>query len=161
FGPDGIYGHDDHLMSHRTAAAAVERSGQAGYRPELGEAWEVPALYFTAAPRRELLAMFARRDKPGNGMPEERHALMGTPEEEITHWIDVARHSRAKHAAIVAHRTQTGEGGPIAGLVGADLERRLSRETFVLAARGARQAELYPIDLIAADLPWQGPRNET
>ncbi|MGI9253222.1 MAG: PIG-L deacetylase family protein, partial [Thermomicrobiales bacterium] len=33
FGPDGIYGHDDHLVSHRTAAAAVERSGQAGYRP--------------------------------------------------------------------------------------------------------------------------------
>ncbi|MFM9107364.1 MAG: PIG-L deacetylase family protein [Chloroflexota bacterium] len=153
FGADGIYGHDDHLAAHRIVSEAVSRAGRLGYRPELGEPVPAPALYYAAAPRDELLSMFARRDKPGNGMPEERHALMGTPREEITHWLDVGMWRSQKLAAIVAHRTQTGDGGPISGMADQDLQRRLSRETFVRAAAGFAAAA----DVVAAladERPW-------
>jgi N-acetyl-1-D-myo-inositol-2-amino-2-deoxy-alpha-D-glucopyranoside deacetylase len=156
FGPDGIYGHGDHLIIHRAMVAAVERAAQPGYRPELGSPWVVPAFYFTATPRDELLALFEQRNNPGNGMPAEMHALMGTPREEITHWLDISRHGPAKHAAYLAHRTQTGDGGPIAGLDQAELDRRLSRETYVQVSGQGGEQDL--IERLAAELPWTGRR---
>lgn len=133
FGEDGIYGHADHLVSHRTTVKAVRLAAEPELLPHIYEPWQVGALYFVAAPREELIAMFERRGKPGNGMPEEVIARMGTPKEEITHWLNISQWSEAKIAAIQAHRTQTGPGGPISGLAGDDLRRRLERETFVRA----------------------------
>lgn len=159
FGADGIYGHDDHLVSHRTVTSAVARAADRDYRPELGPATPKPALYYAAAPREELLAMFSRRDKPGNGMPEDRHATMGTPAADITHWIDVSQHRAAKRAAIVAHVTQTGDGGPISGMDSSDLDRRLSRETFV-GANPSQDAAHDIIGVLAREMPWTGSRTD-
>ncbi len=133
FGPDGIYGHPDHLVVHRAAVAAVELAADPGFRPELGPAWRTSALYFSAVPRDELLAMFEQRGNPNNGMPPELAGRMGTPRDEIDTWIDVSPWADRKRRALVAHLTQTGEGGPIAAVAEDALERRLSRETFVRA----------------------------
>ena len=133
FGPDGIYGHADHLAIHRAAVAAVGQAGDAAYRPELGAAWRATALYFVAAPRDELLAMFEERGNPGNGMPTELFERMGTPREAIDTWIDVSPWAEQKRRALLAHLTQTGEGGPIAEVSDEVMRKRLSRETFVRA----------------------------
>jgi N-acetyl-1-D-myo-inositol-2-amino-2-deoxy-alpha-D-glucopyranoside deacetylase len=142
FGPDGIYGHGDHLVAHRTATAAAGLAGDPAFRPELGPAWRAQALYYQAAPRDELVAMMERRGKPNNGMPEEFHGKMGVPREEIDTWIDVGPWGERKLAAMNAHRTQFGEGGPIADVPEEDRRLRLRRETFVRVA-----------------LPWQDPAN--
>ncbi len=131
FGPDGIYGHPDHLVSYRASVAAVNLAADPSFRPEIGATWETPALYFSAAPRDELVAMMEQRGKPGNGMPDEFHGRMGVPREEIDTWIDVAPWGEQKRLAMLAHRTQFGDGGPIAEIPADDLKVRLSRETFV------------------------------
>ena len=133
FGPDGIYGLPDHLVAHRTAVAAVGLAADPGFRPELGPAWRASALYFAAVPRDELLAMFEQRGNPNNGMPAELAGRMGTPRDEIDTWIDVSPWADRKRRAMVAHLTQTGEGGPIAQVAEDAMQRRLSRETFVQA----------------------------
>ena len=130
FGPDGIYGHPDHLVAHRTAVAAVELAADPAFRPELGATWQTAALYFLAIPRDELLAMFEQRGNPNNGMGPDMAERMGTPRDEIDTWIDVSPWAERKRRAMVAHLTQTGEGGPIAEVAEDAMERRLSRETF-------------------------------
>ena len=42
---NGGYGHPDHIQAHRVAMAAVEAAADAGYRPDLGEAWETAKVY--------------------------------------------------------------------------------------------------------------------
>ncbi len=156
FGPDGIYGHPDHLVAYRTTVAAVNLAADPAYRPEIGEAWETPALYYSAAPRDELVAMMEKRGKPGNGMPEEFHGKMGVPREEIDTWIDVAPWGKCKRLAMLAHRTQFGDGGPIAEIAAEDLRMRLSRETFVrvpLPRHGAAATADDPIAVLARERP--------
>lgn len=156
FGPDGIYGHPDHLVAHRVTVAAVGLAADRAYRAELGPAWETPALYFAAAPRDELLAMMERRGKPGNGMPVEWHQKMGVPREEIDTWIEISPWANQKMAAMLAHRSQTGEGGPLAGLAEADAQLRLSRESFVrvpLPWQPAGELPDDPVARLAAERP--------
>jgi len=133
FGPDGIYGHADHLVVHRAAVAAVGLAADPAYRPELGPAWQTAALYFSSVPRDELLAMLEQRGNPTNGMPPEMKDRMGTPREEIDTWLDVSPWAERKRQAMLAHLTQTGEGGPIAHVAEETLRNRLARETFVRA----------------------------
>jgi N-acetyl-1-D-myo-inositol-2-amino-2-deoxy-alpha-D-glucopyranoside deacetylase len=156
FGPDGIYGHSDHLVAHRAATAAVRLAADPGFLPALGPAWETPALYYQAAPRDELEAMMERRGNPNNGMPEEFHGKMGVPREDIDTWIDVAPWGERKMAAMRAHRTQFGEGGPIATLSEDDMRARLARETFVnapLSWRDPAAPAIDPLGRLAAERP--------
>ncbi|MCA9878818.1 MAG: PIG-L family deacetylase, partial [Thermomicrobiales bacterium] len=55
FGPDGVYGHPDHLHLHRVVVQAV----RAAASPERGDTssgdpWQTPYLYFATAPREDL-----------------------------------------------------------------------------------------------------------
>lgn len=131
FGPDGIYGHPDHLMVHRAAVAASTQAGDPAFRPELGGSWQTNALYFSAVPRDELLAMLEQRGNPTNGMPAEMKDQMGTAREEIDTWIDVSPWSEQKRQALIAHFSQTGEGGPLAAMSEEQLRERLGRESYV------------------------------
>jgi len=47
----GGYGHPDHIQAHRVAMYAVVLAGAPTFRPELGAAWDVPKVYWTAFPR--------------------------------------------------------------------------------------------------------------
>lgn len=160
FGEDGIYGHADHLVSHRTTIEAVRLAADPAFLGEVAPAWAIAALYFASAPREELIAMFERRGKPGNGMPPEMIARMGTPRAEITHWLDVARWSDQKEAAARAHRTQTAPGGPLTGMAEEDFRRRMTREMFV---RASLPWEVDGVDALSAvdvidDLARTSPR---
>jgi LmbE family N-acetylglucosaminyl deacetylase len=85
-------------------------------------------------PREDMLAMLERHDSPLQSLSPTALANLGTPRVDITHVIDVAPWAEKKRAAIAAHRTQTGEGGPLAKMPPEVVERRLSREFFVRAA---------------------------
>lgn len=158
FGPDGVYGHPDHLVAHRATEAAVGLAADGDFRPELGAAWRVSALYFLAIPRDELLAMFEQRGKPGNGMPPELLDRMGTPREEIDTWIDISPWAEGKRRAMAAHRSQTGEGGPIQEVAEDAMERRLSRETFRRVSLPWTADGGDVVAAIAAAHPYRGPR---
>ncbi len=130
FGPEGIYGHPDHLFAHRCALAAVEAAGDPHYRPELGEPWRVTALYFTAVPRERMLALIDRPDGPLRDLSPEDRQKIGTPLSEITTVVDISRFAGQKERAVAAHRTQTGDGGPMAEMPAEQREATLSREHF-------------------------------
>jgi LmbE family N-acetylglucosaminyl deacetylase len=111
FGPDGIYGHPDHILIHETTVQAVDEAASETLHPGLGAPWRVPALFFTAIPRERVIAHAKRPTSPFNEMSEEELARFGTPEREITHRFDVSPWFETKRRAMQCHRTQIAEGG--------------------------------------------------
>jgi N-acetyl-1-D-myo-inositol-2-amino-2-deoxy-alpha-D-glucopyranoside deacetylase len=47
----GGYGHPDHIQAHRVAMYALTLAAAATFRPDLGPAWKVAKVYWTAFPR--------------------------------------------------------------------------------------------------------------
>lgn len=116
FGPDGIYGHPDHVCIHHATVAAVERAAETHLPTTLGDPWRVGALYYAAGPRERLLEWHDTPDTPFHNMSREQVAQMGTPTAEITHWFDVRPYADRKRSVIGNHRTQVGPNGPMADM---------------------------------------------
>src|SRR5262245_60991849 len=47
---DGGYGHPDHIQTHRVAMRAADLAADADHRPDLGAAWRIAKIYWTALP---------------------------------------------------------------------------------------------------------------
>ena len=109
FGPDGIYGHPDHIKAHEVAAAAVHRAAENGL-------WETPALYFAAASRERIREFAKYPGSPFSSMSEEQLSGFGTADEEISTRLDISANLERKRAAIKAHRSQVGDAEPFAFL---------------------------------------------
>ncbi|MDQ1287633.1 MAG: N-acetyl-D-myo-inositol-2-amino-2-deoxy-alpha-D-glucopyranoside deacetylase [Actinomycetota bacterium] len=78
YGPDGGYGHPDHVQAHRVTLRAADLAADPGPG---GEPWAVPKIYWT--------------------LPEDR-----TDPGSVTTVVDGAAHLGAKVAAMKAHATQ-------------------------------------------------------
>ena len=150
FGPDGLYGHPDHLFVHRTATTAVRLAGDPTYRPELGEAWRACAFYYSTASRERLLEFAELPNSPFQWMEPAQRARLGTPRAEITTVIDIAPYREHKQRAIAAHVTQFGEGGPLADIPTEQREAALGREHFVRVALPWDKAGALPEDFLSA-----------
>jgi N-acetyl-1-D-myo-inositol-2-amino-2-deoxy-alpha-D-glucopyranoside deacetylase len=133
FGPEGIYGHPDHLRMHAAAIQAVDLAADPNWEPAAGAPWRIDALYYSTPPREEFVAML---DAPDSPLPEAEHRdreRFGTPRAEITDWIDVSPWFEAKQAAMRAHASQTGDGAPLAMLTDPRMQAFYKSETFVQA----------------------------
>jgi hypothetical protein len=64
-------------------------------------------------------------------MTPEELARLGTPLAEITTIVDVSPYLPLKRAAMLAHRTQFGDAGPLSDLPPEEVDRIFSREHFV------------------------------
>lgn len=134
FGPEGVYGHPDHLHLHEAAVEAVLIAARTDPATAQGqESWRTPSLYFGTAPREDMLAIFDRPNSPLPSLSETARANLGTPRGDITHVLDVRHWDAPKRAAIKAHFTQTGEGGPLGAMPSEALEARIGWEHFVRA----------------------------
>jgi N-acetyl-1-D-myo-inositol-2-amino-2-deoxy-alpha-D-glucopyranoside deacetylase len=132
FGPEGLYGHPDHVHAYRVARRAIEMAADSQYKDSRRtEPWQTPALYFVAFPREEMQAMLAQPGGHFDWLTPEARANLGTPRADITHTVDTSPWATRKRAAIAAHQTQTGAGGPLSDIPVADIEARLRREYFV------------------------------
>jgi LmbE family N-acetylglucosaminyl deacetylase len=144
FGAEGLYGHPDHLHMHHVVLRAIHLAADPAHKDRAtAQPWQTPALYFAAFPREEMLTLFDRPDSPLRSLPEDARANLGTPRSEITHTITIEPWRERKRAAIAAHRTQTAEGGPLAGIAPEVREWQLSWEYFV-----------------RAPLPWSSPQDD-
>jgi LmbE family N-acetylglucosaminyl deacetylase len=151
FGAEGLYGHPDHLHMHHTALHAIQLAADPAHKDRAtAQPWQTPALYFAAFPREEMLTLFDRPDSPLRSLPEDARANLGTPRSEITHSITIEPWRESKRAAIAAHRTQTAEGGPLAGIAPEVREWQLSSEYFVRAPLPWSSPEDDASDIIAA-----------
>lgn len=141
FGPDGVYGHPDHLHLHRVVVQAVQDAASPDRSDTTdGKPWPTPYLYFATAPREDLEELLARPRSPLASISDQARANLGTPRAQITDAVDVSPWAAQKRAALAAHNSQTGEGGPLSGSPPEALERRLTSEYFV-----------------RAPLPWHAP----
>ena len=127
FGPEGLYGHPDHLHMHHVALRAIQVAADPSHKGRAAsEPWQTPVLYFAAFPREDMLALLDRPNSPLRSLPADARANLGTPR-SANHAHDQYRTvGGSKRAAIASHRTQTAEGGPLAGIPPEVIEWQLS-----------------------------------
>jgi N-acetyl-1-D-myo-inositol-2-amino-2-deoxy-alpha-D-glucopyranoside deacetylase len=114
----GGYGHPDHVQAHRVATYAVALAATSSYRHDLGAAWDVAKVYWTAMSesrmRAGLRALRAAGDSTTfEGMdPDGELPAFATKDEDLTASIDGSAYVEAKMDAMRAHPTQIQtEGG--------------------------------------------------
>ncbi|HEX4948109.1 MAG TPA: PIG-L deacetylase family protein [Blastocatellia bacterium] len=155
FGPDGMYGHDDHIAIGRLTTEAFAMAGQAQTLPEQNLRPHQPRkLYYSALPKTQMPALVERlaaAGKPANlwDIPSEQ---FGIAPESITTSIDVSEFLSHKLQALHCHRTQMMEDHAFAHL-SLELAREVWREEGFRLVNGTA-ANLTETDLFAG-LGWQ------
>jgi LmbE family N-acetylglucosaminyl deacetylase len=105
---NGFYGHPDHIQAHRVTMAAAAATG-------------IPAkVYFTAVPRSRMVGFVQRLKELGLEFPDEDgdggepdaepngpREEWGTPDEEVTTYIDVKTAAGLKYDSLAAHASQS------------------------------------------------------
>lgn len=155
FGPDGVYGHPDHVAVSQMATDAFRLAGDnAAYPEQFGDGlrpWTPLKLYYVAPPRERFRRMgeLVAQMLPHATWQGPDWASFGVPEEGITTCVDVGRYVDTKLAAIAAHQTQLPADHPFA-MLPRDLQREFFREEcYVLAESRVSPPEGRETDLFA------------
>lgn len=122
----GLTGHPDHRHTHRVAVLAAQAAGLDQLHPEAGEPWRPGSVWLATHPRSALPLL---ADVVGT-----RRSVHTTPDEDVTHAVDVGPWLEAKVAAILAHRSEVARGalpGVVAALDPAERARLLGTEWYV------------------------------
>lgn len=133
FGPEGIYGHFDHLAAHRWTSAAVELAAQAERWPEIGPAHQVSKLYYRAIPAEQMAQMehmLGRTYVPMDGVP---FPFVGYPLDQITTIINVRDYADIKLTGIRCHASQLAPENPYLHQDFDLTDRWFEQETYILA----------------------------
>lgn len=134
FGPEGIYGHFDHLVVHRWSSAAVQLAAQAGYWPEAGPAHTVAKFYHRAMPQQQVDQMEEHVGRGAVSMDGIPFPFVGYPMSQITTVIDARDHAQAKLNGIRCYQSQLSPETP---MLEADFDPLANawfwQETFILA----------------------------
>jgi LmbE family N-acetylglucosaminyl deacetylase len=98
---NGFYGHPDHIQAHRITLAAVEATGIPSkvYFPTFPRSLRQP---FIDALRELSPQALPTPDEAPDGPPED----FGTPDEEISTWLDCSAVVESKRQALLAHQSQ-------------------------------------------------------
>ena len=106
----GGYGHPDHIQAHRVTMYAMSLASVATFAPELGAAWDVPKVYWTAFPASVMRAgiemLKASGDTSEFAAMDPDDIPFTCPDEWVTTAIDGGAHVDKKMAAFKAHATQ-------------------------------------------------------
>lgn len=151
FGPDGGYGHPDHIAIHHWTLDAVAAAADPTRYPESGEPWSVARLFYSVIPRSFFRTMGESLRAQGIDTSEwEQFAESGWPDDAVDLALELPHVSDTKLCALRCHRTQFGADNPF-NQVGEDaLRQMLSTEYFVLAQPALREGEtvdgLFPPD---------------
>jgi LmbE family N-acetylglucosaminyl deacetylase len=111
FGPDGIYGHYDHIAVHRWATIAVDLAAAPDCFPDqltdVCQPHQVDKFYYRALPEEQVAAM-AEEGRPAVMMDGVPFYFVGRGADEITTIVDVSEYVEAKLHGIRCHVTQVG-----------------------------------------------------
>lgn len=112
----GGYPHPDHVQCHRVSVQALRLAADAGFRPELGTAWQVPKVYYQMGFHRlRYAALDAAMHEQGMDSPyAERLASWDDRnyEQRITTRIACAEYFEVRDDALRAHASQIDPDGP-------------------------------------------------
>ncbi|WP_129667147.1 N-acetyl-1-D-myo-inositol-2-amino-2-deoxy-alpha-D-glucopyranoside deacetylase [Phytoactinopolyspora endophytica] len=117
---NGGYGHPDHIQAHRVATYALALAGVDSYRRDLGTAWSVAKMYWTAMPRSVIQQSIEQyKDHPDSPFGEAQSADdfgFVVDDADVTAVIDGSAWLDRKAAAMRAHRSQIDVDGPFFAL---------------------------------------------
>lgn len=111
----GGYPHPDHIQTHRVSVQALKLAAEPSYRPDLGEAWAVPKVYYQMGFHRlRWAALDAAMHDQGLDSPyrerlarwEDRHY-----EQRITTRVPCGEYFEVRDNALRAHATQVDPEG--------------------------------------------------
>ena len=155
FGPEGIYGHPDHIAVHKYATRAFHEAALAANYPEqLTEGLGVHAarkLYYNVVQRSRFKKMAQEAAQAGEKyhFPIEDLDKFGVEDDRVTAIIDVRPFFDQKWEAIWSHKSQLPEGSPFRVLPKEVLREALGIETFQRAAPPPYPGEPIETDLFA------------
>ena len=118
----GGYGHPDHVQAHRVAMYGAQLAAAPSYRRDLGEAWEITKIYWSAISESRIRAGLRSLRAAGDtttfeGMdPEGDLPPMFRPDADITCEVDATEYVERKLDALRAHATQITTDGPFFAL---------------------------------------------
>nr|WP_239579174.1 N-acetyl-1-D-myo-inositol-2-amino-2-deoxy-alpha-D-glucopyranoside deacetylase [Microlunatus panaciterrae] len=136
----GLYGHPDHIQAHRVAMYAYILAGAASYRPDLGAAWTIQRVLWTAMSESEmregirLLRAAGDTESWGGADPDGEMPPMASPDSAIDAEVDGQPYAHLKIEAMRAHASQVETEGwffEVAKVLG---DRAWAREFYRLAA---------------------------
>ena len=136
---NGGYPHPDHLMVHRASMIAWEKAGDAGYKPELGEAWTPLKLYYSHGFVYQRMELFHNelleqgRTSPYTPMMARWDASFGDIMSRVTTQIECADFFQNREDALRAHATQIDPAGAFLATSVATQARLWPTEEFELA----------------------------
>ncbi len=111
----GGYGHPDHIQAHRVAMYGAQLAAIAGFRPDLGPAWDIPKVYWTALPRSFIQAgieaLMASGASNFFGVESADDVPMAVDDALVTTVLDGRSFEPAKMAALRAHASQVETDG--------------------------------------------------
>jgi N-acetyl-1-D-myo-inositol-2-amino-2-deoxy-alpha-D-glucopyranoside deacetylase len=112
----GGYGHPDHVKAHRVATYAAALAATRSYRPELGAAWDIEKIYWTALPKswvqRGIDALVASGGTGFFGVENADDLPFIIDDEFVSTTIDGSAFVDKKLAALREHATQIDDTGP-------------------------------------------------
>ena len=148
---NGGYGHPDHIQAHRVAMAAVTAAADAGYRPELGEPWDVAKVYWCCVPRSVLRRGVDALAASGRTAfdADAAQLSLGVPDEEVDAAVECGAFVDAKTAAMRCHATQIMVDGPFFALSNNLGQAVLGTEYYRLVKGGRAGAGEWEDDLFA------------
>jgi N-acetyl-1-D-myo-inositol-2-amino-2-deoxy-alpha-D-glucopyranoside deacetylase len=146
----GDYGHPDHVQAHRVAMYGAVLAAVGTYRPDLGDGWDVPKIYWTALPvsvmQRGIDAMKANGGTGFFGVDDASELPFVQPDEIVTTLVDARDHEPRKLAAMRAYPTQMSVEGDFFAL-----SNNLGREAW-----GVEYFRLVKGPLVRAQDPFGG-----
>lgn len=118
----GGYGHPDHIQAHRVATYGAALAAVPSYRRDLGEAWDIPKVYWGAMSETRMRAgLRSLRDSGDSttfeGMdPDGPLPPFVTSDDNLAAMVDAQDFHEQKMAALAAHKTQITTDGPFFAL---------------------------------------------
>lgn len=106
----GGYGHPDHIQAHRVAMYASLLAAAPSFRTDLGPAWDIAKIYWTAFPksvvREGIAALREMGEEAGFAAMDPDDIPFACDDDLVTTVIDAQEFIDAKVAAMRAHATQ-------------------------------------------------------
>jgi N-acetyl-1-D-myo-inositol-2-amino-2-deoxy-alpha-D-glucopyranoside deacetylase len=111
----GGYGHPDHIQAHRVLTYAVSLAAVPSFRTDLGAAWSVQKVYWTALPkgvlRQGIAALRAAGEETGFAAMDPDELPFGVDDELVTTAVDHSDLLDDKMRALAQHASQVQTDG--------------------------------------------------
>ena len=126
YGPDGLYGHPDHVKAHHATVAALDLLEREG--------WQPAKAYFVCFPESGMARLAEMLREAGReDILQATSDVRGVPDEDIAAVIDVGAYADVKMRAFREHSSQNNPESPFLNMRGKIAQAMMATESYVLA----------------------------